>query len=263
MTVAAPYRLNTAFQNEACFIYFLEGKTKIYSAVEHQPVDAEESVLLRCGTYFADLLKYKTADKYEILVFHIYPEMLREIYSDEIPSFIHPSQQNTLIRKIAAADIIKKFVESLQFYFDNPSVVNDDLLKLKIKELILLLLQTKNADSILDLFADLFTPRTLSVKEVVNAHLFSSLSLDDLATLSNLSVSTFTRTFQTIFNDTPARYMKRKRLEKAKELLVLTSLTISEIAFQTGFNDKAHFSRSFKMEYKRTPSFFRASVKQS
>jgi len=240
----------------------LEGKTQIYSATEQASIETKESVLLKCGTYFADLVKNDTTEKYEILVFHLYPEILREIYADEIPSFIKPSQNKSFIHKIAAADILRKFVESLQFYFDHPALVGDELLKLKIKELILLLLHTKNADSIANLFADLFEPRNLNVKEIINSHLFSGLSIDDLAALSNLSVSTFNRTFQTLFNKTPANYIKMKRLEKARELLSVSSLTISEIAFQTCFNDVAHFSRSFKEVYLFSPSSFRSSLKK-
>lgn len=261
--IKAPFRFATKFQNEACFIYFLEGKTKINSGQEQETIKAEESVLLKCGTYFADLLKYSEGDKYEILVFHLYPDILREIYTNEIPSFIKPSKNKSLIGKVAPNDIIKKFVESLQFYFDNPDLVSDELLKLKIKELILLLIQTRNAPSVLNLFSDLFTPRNLSVVDVVNNHLFSGLSVNDLANLANLSVSTFSRTFQNIYNDTPANYIKKQRLERAKELLSVSSLTISEIAFQTCFNDTAHFSRSFKDEYKINPTAFRSSLKIS
>jgi len=261
--IQAPFRFSTNFQDEACFIYFLEGKTKINSAQEQEQVQAEESLLLKCGSYFADLLKYGDNDKYEILIFHLYPNILREIYTNEIPSFIKPSKNKSFINKVVATGIIKKFVESLQFYFDNPELVSDELLKLKIKELVLLLFQTNNASSIISLFSDLFTPRNLSVTEVVNNHLFSNLSIEDLAALANLSVSTFNRTFQSMFNDTPANYIKIKRLERAKELLSISALTISEISFQTCFNDVAHFSRSFKNVFHNTPSSFRLLEKKS
>ena len=260
--IQAPFRFTTNFHDEACFIYFLEGKAKINSPQEQELVEAEESVLLKCGSYFADLLKYSATDKYAIVVFHLYPDILREIYAHEIPSFIKPSKDKSFIRKIVSSDIIKRFVESLQFYFDNPELVSDELLKLKIKELVLLLIQTKNAESIVRLFSDLFTPRNLTVNDVVNNHLFTDLSIDDLATLSNLSVSTFNRTFQIMFNTTPANYIKIKRLERAKELLSISSLSISEIAFKTCFNDMAHFSRSFKVAFNSTPSAFRLSLKK-
>jgi AraC family transcriptional regulator, exoenzyme S synthesis regulatory protein ExsA len=262
MIIQAPFRFATNFPDEACFIYFLEGKTKINSPQEQKWVEPGESVLLKCGSYFSDFLKYNTADRYEILVFHLYPDILRKIYADEVPVFIKPSENKSFIHKVAPNDVIQKFIESLYFYFENPQLVSEELLKLKMKELILLLVQTKNAESIISLFSDLFTPRNLSLKEVINNHLFSDLSIADLARLSNLSVSTFNRTFQTLFNDTPANYIKLKRLERAKELLTISSLTASEIAFQTCFNDAAHFSRSFKAAYHCSPSAYRLSVRK-
>jgi hypothetical protein len=194
--IQAPFRFSTNFQDEACFIYFSEGSTKINSALEHMPVNSRDSVLLKCGTYFADLLKYSQADKYEIVVFHLYPDVLRKIYANEIPAFVKTFDKKPTIQKIATTEIIAKFIESLYFYFDNPQLVNEDLLQLKIKELILLLVQTKSAASVVDLFADLFTPRNVNLKETVNKHLFSNLSINDLAILCNLSLSTFSRTFQ-------------------------------------------------------------------
>lgn len=258
--IQAPFRFSTNFQDEACFIYFLEGKTKISSSDELQEIEPKESVLLKCGTYFADLLKYSHADMYEILVFHLYPDILRNIYSDEIPRFIEPVANKPLVQKLLSTDIITKFIESLYFYFENPSLASDDLLQLKIKELLLLLVQTKNAESVLTLFSDLFTPRNRNVKDVVHNHLFSDLTTRDLAELCNLSLSTFIRTFKDIFNDTPANYIKSKRLERAKKLLSIGTLTISEIAFKTCFADVAHFSRTFKSAFKISPSEYKRSI---
>jgi AraC-like DNA-binding protein len=262
MIIQAPFRFAVNFQDEACFVYFAEGKTQINSASEQVPIAHQESVLLKCGSYFTDLLKYSNADRFEILVFHLYPGILRKIYKNEFPPFLRPSLKNSFIDKIATDDVIKKFIESLYFYFDNPALVSDGLLELKIKELVLLLVQSKNAESVVSLFAELFTPRNLTLKEVVNNHLFSNLSIDDLANLSNLSTSTFHRTFCTLFNDTPANYIKTKRLERGKELLSMSSLSISEIAFQTCFNDVAHFSRSFRAVYQCSPTEYRLSLKQ-
>lgn len=260
--IQAPFRFSGNFHDEACFIYFVEGGTKINSQQEQKGISPEESVLLKCGSYFADLMKYQNSGRYEILVFHLYPDILRKIYKLEVPGFMKAPENTPLIHKLDSHDIVKKFIENLYFYFDNPDLVSDELLELKIKELILLLVKTKNAESIISLFADLFTPRNLSLKEVVNNHLFSALSIEDLAKLSNLSISTFNRTFQSLFNDSPANYIRIKRLERARELLTLSDLAINEIAFQCCFSDIAHFSRSFRAAYGYSPSDYRSSTKR-
>jgi AraC-like DNA-binding protein len=258
--IQAPFRLVTHFQDEACFIYFSEGETEINSARERVEVRSSEAVLLKCGTYFSDLVRHRSGDRCEILVFHLYPDLLKSIYRSELPSIMRDPGSNQLADKLVSSEIIKKFVEGLQFYFENPHLVNDELLELKIRELVLLLLQSKNAGSIAALFSDLFSPRNVQVQEIINNHLFSPLSVGDLAELANLSLATFTRTFQKLYHQSPASYIKEKRLEKAKELLRVSSQTISEIAFDTCFNDVAHFSRSFKSLFKVTPSQYRQSV---
>jgi AraC family transcriptional regulator, exoenzyme S synthesis regulatory protein ExsA len=260
VVIQAPFRFAANFRDEACFIYFAEGRTTINSASEQTAVIQRESVLLKCGSYFADLLRYSDADRFEILVFHLYPDILRTIYKNEIPAFLKPSSRGTFIQKVAADVVVQKFIESLYFYFDHPSLVSNDLLELKIKELILLLVQSKNAASVVSLFAELFTPRSLNVKEIVNGHLFSDLTIGDLASLTNLSLSTFNRTFKAMFGDTPANYIRIKRLERAQELLSMSSLTVSEIAYQTCFPSLAHFSRCFKAHYQCSPREYRLSL---
>src|SRR5258708_1805654 len=245
VVLQAPFRFSINFHDEACFIYFLEGETKINSPYEQVRIEPEESVLLKCGSYFADLLKNSPAGKYEV------------------PSFVKHSENKSFIHKVGAHDLVKKFIESLYFYLDNPGLVSDELLELKVRELVLLLIQTKNAATIVSLFTDLFSPRHINIKELVNNHLFSDLSIEGLANLANLSVSTFNRTFQALFNDTPANYIKMKRLERAKDLLAMSSLTVNEIAFQTGFKDVAHFSRSFKAAHLCSPSAYRLSMKKT
>ncbi len=263
VTIEAPFRLEVDFPNEACFIYFLNAKAVLNSPVEQSALSTGESVLLKCGSYFADILKRIGNDRHEILVFHLYPEVIRDIYRHELPSFAKQAIKPGFISKLIPEDTVAKFVDSLSFYFENPSLVSDELLELKIKELILLLVQTRNAGSILDLFAQLFTPRQVSLREVVQNHLFTGLSVDDLAKLCNMSVSTFKRSFQDVFSDSPANYIKRQRLEKARELLQLSTYTITEIAFETRFNDAAHLSRSFKAAFHCSPSAFRQAARSS
>src|SRR5690606_26796724 len=102
--------------------------------------------------YFADLIQKSENQNCEIFAIHLHKGMLQELYKDEVPSFIKSNHKKVFAKKTERNDIIIHFIESLDFYFQNPTLVNDDLLKLKIKELILLLLQTSNAENIFSLF---------------------------------------------------------------------------------------------------------------
>ncbi|GGA96200.1 helix-turn-helix domain-containing protein [Puia dinghuensis] len=262
ISIKPPYRLSVKFPQQACFIYYKRGKTLINSPTEQVEVRSDESVILNCGTYFANLLEYPDGDFYEILVFHLHSEMLQKLYRQEFPTFLKKDVGSPFMQKIASQEVIKKFVENLYFYFENPALINDDILELKVKELILILLQTRNATSIKELLQGLFTPHEVSLKEIVQRHLYSNTSVKDLAELSNMTLATFNRRFYALFDDTPANYIKLKRLERAKELLQVSTLSISEIAFQTGFNDVPHFSRSFKQQFGITPASSRQPDKK-
>lgn len=255
--IKTPFKYGTVFQNEACFLYMKKGESRFNSSAEKLNVFVSEGILLKCGNYFAELIRNSQNQYCEIFAIHLHIGILKELYKDEIPSFVKPNSSTWYVQKIERQDIITHFIESLDFYFQNPTLVNDDLLKLKLKELILLLLQTKNAEDIMSLFSYLFSPRQVTLKDVIQAHLFSNLSINELAVLSGRSLSTFKRDFESQYNDTPANYIKKQKLLKAAELLITTDLSVSEIGYEIGFNDISHFTKTFKQHYHLIPSEYR------
>ena len=197
LIIKTPFRFGATFQNEACFVYFKEGKTIVSSPTERLAVDATESVLLNCSNYFADFIQKAPLATIEVYAVHLYPDLLKEIYKDTLPGFLKhkATGQNTKI--IATHSIINHFIDSLVFYFENPGLVNSELLVLKIKELILLLLQTHNATTIAELMADLFSPREVNLKDVIQHHLFSDFSITELAQLQDLAYPPLREHFRT------------------------------------------------------------------
>ncbi|MFK7810698.1 MAG: helix-turn-helix domain-containing protein [Saprospiraceae bacterium] len=257
MKIRAPFRYDAIFQNIGCFIYFKQRGPKVLSSEVNTQMKGNEAVLLKCGNHFLDLLRDTDDDQVEVIVVHLFPDLLKKLYTGDIPVIIKKQSDSKGSQVVASSDVIAKFIDSLDFYFQNPSLVNDDLLELKIKELILLLVQSKNINSVLELIADLYTANTVLVREVIELHLFSNLKLEQLAKLSNLSLSSFKREFKKEFNDSPTNYINNKRLEKAKELLTVTDLPISEVAYETGFQDSLYFTRLFKNKIGIPPTVYR------
>lgn len=83
------------------------------------------------------------------------------------------------------------------------------------------------------------------------------ISIDSLAKTALLSRSSFIRKFYDICKMPPAKFITQQRLEAAKQLLVLTGLSISDIANNTGFYDTSHFIKIFTAETKTTPNSYR------
>ena len=257
LIIKTPFRYGAIFQNEACFLYFKQGQMLFSSPTERLEINSSESVLLNCGNYFADLIQNASSGTCEIYAVHLYPDLLKEIYKNEIPSFIKESKTKQFAKKLASQSIISHFINSLIFYFENPGLVTDELLVLKLKELMLLLLQTHNSETIIKLISSIFTPRQASLNDIIQTHLFSNFSVGELAVLAGRSISSFKREFHLLFNDTPANFIKEKRLDKAESLLKYADYPVSEICFQIGFNDMSHFTRTFKKRNKLSPLAFR------
>ncbi|OCX52062.1 hypothetical protein BEL04_11185 [Mucilaginibacter sp. PPCGB 2223] len=255
--IRTPFRLGATFQNEACFVYFKTGGTFLSSPTERLAIGATESVLLDCSNYFADFIPKAPPATIEVYAVHLYPDLLREIYKDTLPQFVKHKATGQHAKLIANHSVIHHFIDSLAFYFENPGLVNSELLLLKIKELILLLLQTKNAATIAELITNLFSPRQANLKDVIQHHLYADFSMNELAQLAGLSLSSFKRAFKNIYQDTPANYLRAKKMEKAIELLKQSDYSVSEICFQTGFSDASHFTKVFKKHTRQTPLAFR------
>jgi transcriptional regulator GlxA family with amidase domain len=73
----------------------------------------------------------------------------------------------------------------------------------------------------------------------------------------NLSVSRFRHLFKTETGMSVARYLKSLRLQKAKELIETTDLSIKQIMVEVGLKDKSNFALDFKKTYGRSPVKYR------
>jgi len=253
--IEPPFRLHNPMPSEACFIFIVEGNYKIYSESNQMNAGENDGVLMKCGNFFMEMHPSPKGLTKAVAV-HFYPEVLKKLYNNDVPSFLKEKDQlpDPPMVRIKTDELVRKFFDSLLFYFENPELVTEELLILKTKELLLLLDKTSNSSTVRALLSNLFSPRTYSFKEVVNSHVYDHLNNSELAELCNMSLSSFKREFKKVFSDTPAKYFRKQKLEKAKQLLVYSDKNISEIAFECGFSGLVAFSSSFQHEFGRSPS---------
>jgi transcriptional regulator GlxA family with amidase domain len=84
-----------------------------------------------------------------------------------------------------------------------------------------------------------------------------TLYLDDLAKLSHVSKYHFSRRYHALTGMTPLQHFSHIKIEHASTLLEQTSLSISDIAYQLGYDDALYFSRVFKKQMKLSPRAYR------
>lgn len=263
--ISGSFRYDFPVSEQACFLYVLKGEFQYKTEGQEFDVAANYSLFLNCISSGKHIQNSTSEDHCEILIVTFYPDILKKIYDRELPLLLHkPSDivSNKSNEKINNDFLIQKYVEGLLFYFENPSLVNEDILVLKLKEIILLLAQSQSAKAVQLILSQLFSPTAYSFKQIIEANLFSQLTIEQLAEQCNLSVSSFKREFAKLYNDTPANYIRNKKLEKAAELLLISDERITDIALDCGFNDLATFTKNFSDKYLISPSGYRQERKE-
>jgi AraC family transcriptional regulator len=97
--------------------------------------------------------------------------------------------------------------------------------------------------------------------ELMRARLAEDISLDELAAEAQLSPYHFARMFKQSLGVPPRAYLTRLRMEKACELLEMTELPVTEIAFEVGYSSNQVLARVFLKHQRMSPSDYRRAVR--
>jgi AraC family transcriptional regulator len=95
------------------------------------------------------------------------------------------------------------------------------------------------------------------IKRYIREHRAEALNREDLAGLAGFSVPHFHRIFTALVGENIAAYVRRVRLEQAAQQLQAQTVSITQIALDSGYDTPAAFSKAFKQHFGVTPSEFR------
>lgn len=94
-------------------------------------------------------------------------------------------------------------------------------------------------------------------RDLIETHLSGDIALARLASECGLSIRHFTRAFAQTYGMPAHRYLTRRRIERALELLKVRTLSIGEIALECGFVDQSHLTRVFASHIGSSPGQWR------
>ncbi len=93
--------------------------------------------------------------------------------------------------------------------------------------------------------------------EFMEENLGTELTLEALAGIANMPVSSFVRGFRQATRMSPHKYLLQRRIHRARELLGSSHIPIAEIAYRLGFSSQSHFSTVFRAWVGESPARFR------
>ncbi|HLM63283.1 MAG TPA: helix-turn-helix transcriptional regulator [Acidimicrobiales bacterium] len=100
-------------------------------------------------------------------------------------------------------------------------------------------------------------PHLRQARDLADRHYADPLDLDALAAAAHVSKYHFCRCFAETYGETPMRYLTRRRIERAQDLLRSANLTVTEVCMLVGFSSLGSFSSRFRELVGETPTRYR------
>jgi AraC-like DNA-binding protein len=102
--------------------------------------------------------------------------------------------------------------------------------------------------------------RLLRARDTIDRSFAAPLDVAALARVAHVSPAHFARQFRAVFGETPHRYLRRRRIERAMELLRDTDRPVTEVSIDVGFASLGTFSRTFSAVVGESPSGYRGQT---
>lgn len=179
---------------------------------------------------------------------------LREMYGKLSLNKIRSNTKkldNTVLKLPQTVEIASLFA-SMTPYFNPEVKPKDNFMELKLQEGLMALLAVD--ERFIPTMFDFNEPWKIDILGFMEENLACDLSIEEIAHYTGRSLAIFKRDFKKISNLTPEKWLIKKRLEKAYELLNTGKKKVVEVSMEVGFRNPSHFSTAFKKEFGISPT---------
>lgn len=241
--------------NKNVFSFLLDGQKDIHFSNDIVSIDHTQALLLASGNFLTT--EIVGANSYSCLLFFFSQKNINDFllkYGHLFnPKDLNKTTNNSPYFLIKKDNFIIHFINSIQQIYGLNQTISQKILELKFEEIMLYLADKYGQSFFVYLHSLLINERELSFKMVIEKNLYTSLNIDEVAFLCNMSLSTFKRKFLQLYQESPGKWFQLKRLNKAKKLLLNNEATPSEIYMDFGYDSLSNFSTAFKNEFGYSP----------
>lgn len=237
------------FIAEHFFVFVAKGIMNGFDGNKHQTLKSGESCIVRKNR-LARYNKVRINDEFEKVIFFFDEAFLRDFQKKHIITFRNHTSKDAFIR-LKKDKLITSFLLSLEPYYNDSGNVSKTFSDLKREELLLILLELHPELS--DILFDFGVPGRLDLEAFMQKNYKFNVSIERFAFLTGRSLSAFKRDFKQTFNETPGRWLVKRRLQEARFLIEQKKQKPSDIYLDLGFEDLSHFYFVFKKEFALTP----------
>jgi AraC-like DNA-binding protein len=243
---------HSIYHSPATLLYVQKGTLNIAADNVKYSITAGNFCLTRKHTFGVFHKTWTAAEgSFKMLAFMLEDSFVKDVIGNiTLPE--NPAVLNQRMYILPHSSILTGLMHSIGAYFDEGEVIDNNLIRLKTLESIIGIL--KASPGLAGVFFEFSKDVRADLKLFMENNYMQKYKLDEFASMSGRSISTFNREFRRLFNKSPHQWIKEKRLDFARNLLLQSDLSPSDIYVQAGFEDLAHFSRSFKGHFGINPS---------
>lgn len=243
---------NRAFAH--VMIYVHSGEMFINEQDEEIHVGAGECVFIR-RDHKVNFTKKPTSDeKFMGITLLFNRGFLQEYYQrldhKHIPRSAAPLKKSVM--KLPDNPEIKSIYVSMMPYFDTDKKPAQEILDMKMQEGVLSLLKVD--ERFYPTLFDFTDPWKIDILEFLNKNYMYDLSMEEIASYTGRSLSTFKRDFKKISDLPPQKWLMQRRLEAAYEMVREGKRKVTDICYDVGFKNRSHFTIAFKKHFGFSPS---------
>lgn len=242
------------------FIYVLSGKKVWQTLRSKYEVFSGQAIFIKKGANIVH--QFFDKDFCALIIFvpdHFISSVIKHC---DIPlsGLKKETGQSDSVISIQPDPVLTAYFQSVFAYFGKNEKPPVSLLELKFKELILNIISSQYNESLAVYFLSLCEKNKTCMREVMEQNFIYNMKIEEFARLNGRSLTSFKRDFMTTFKITPGKWLARKKLEYARHLLVTTDKNITELTFESGFENPSHFIRIFKEAFQMTPHQYKKTV---
>ena len=161
--------------------------------------------------------------------------------------------------KFGVVPSIDLFANSLLDIYAAQRLTNKNFLNIKILELLFLLNGLAKEQQFANFLFQMTLPKKRNIKSFMEQNYDKPLKIEDYAYLTGRSVSTFRRDFKSYFQLTPQKWLQEQRLAKAIKIIESREISVTELAFEVGYENISYFIKAFKKRVGLSPKQFMLS----
>ena len=232
------------------FSFLLEGKKEVFFDNSNFSIDKSSFLLMKSGHCLMTETPSSISENYRsILLLFSTEEVINLMKKYDLKPNHKVSSRSTYSFRYDS--FITGFVNSLITISKLSPNLQGNLLQTKFEEIMLYLIEVRGANFLHSFTEDLNQNQRFI--ETIESNVMNKLTVKELAFLSNMSISTFKRTFEKNFQSSPSKWFQDKRLEQAALLLDNDTNRPSDIFEEIGYENLSNFIQAFKTKFGVTP----------